>query len=44
MKKEARVRGRKKDKNLRLRNSHVVPAYPFGKGGWRLGIEEDKAS
>jgi hypothetical protein len=44
IKNDAKVRKRKKEKNLRLRLSLVVPAHPLGKGGWRLGSEEDKAS
>jgi len=44
IKNKARVRKRKKEKNLRLRISLVVPAHPFGKGGWRLRSEEDEAS
>jgi hypothetical protein len=44
MKKEARIRKREKAKNLTLRISHALSAHPFGKGGWKLGSEEDKAS
>jgi len=33
-----------KEKNLFLRIYQLVAAHPFGKGGWRLVSEEDKAS
>jgi len=33
-----------KEKNLWLRIYQVVPAHPFGKGGWSLGSAEDKTS
>jgi hypothetical protein len=29
---------------MTLSISHAVSAHPFGKGGWRLESEEDKAS